>query len=79
MAGFTGMLELYMVALAADLSPALGFQALDDFLAIHDSILHTNTHQSKVVFLANVIGNADVGRHDKIGSLRQRIYSTTSQ
>jgi len=50
MAGFAGMLELYMVTLAADLSPALGFQALDDFLAIHDSILHTNTHQSRYVF-----------------------------
>lgn len=57
MTGFSGMFELHMVTLVANSLPAFRFQTLDDLLAVHGFILHTNTHRSKLVFVNEMGGD----------------------
>lgn len=43
-----GTLELLVIAFSARFYPAVGFQLLDELLAVHWPNIHTNTHNDKV-------------------------------
>lgn len=46
-AALGGVLELNMIAFAADLKPAIGLESFYDLPAIHDDSIHIDTHSGK--------------------------------
>lgn len=55
MAGFVWVLELLVITLTTNLNPSFPGQALDDVLAFHERIIHTNTHTN--TYDTTVIGD----------------------